>query len=83
MSGQTFLINLKPDVFELIKMSFWVPKKAVRLQVFDKWTKRPLSFPLRRLTLPSNDRTDRNLKAQRNINLQSFKSTPDSDCLNR
>lgn len=46
------MTNLKPDVFGLIKMSFWVPKKAVRLKVFDKWTKMPLSIRLRRLTLP-------------------------------
>ena len=54
-----------------MKMSFWTPKG------FRKMDKNALIIS-KRLKFPQNDRTDKNIIAWLELNLQSFKSTPDS-----
>ena len=79
--------NLMSVVFGLLKRSVWVPKERsaiifrkvirVRLKVFGNIYKQPL-INLGILKFHYNNRTDKKNLAQPKINLQSFKSTPDS-----
>ena len=51
--------------------------KEIRPKIFQEMDKKALIYS-GRLQFPQNDRTDKNFIAQPKINLQSFKSTPDS-----